>query len=60
MNKFVQYLLVKHPAGGWFRKEVSGKRRKQTNNNKFFSSPDGHHSRNGVTKKENPRYNPAP
>jgi hypothetical protein len=60
MNKFVQLLLVAHPAGGWFRKNTSAKRKKQTNNNKFFSSPDSFHSRTGVTKRDNPRFNPAP
>jgi hypothetical protein len=60
MNKFVQFLLATHPAGGWFRREASGKKKKQTSNNKFFSSPDSYHSRNGVTKRENPRFNPAP
>ncbi len=59
MNRF-QYLLIAHPAGGWFRREASGKRKKKTDNNKFLLSPDSYHSRNGATKRENPRYNPAP
>lgn len=60
MNKFVQLLLAAHPAGGWFRREASGKRKKKTNNSKFFLSPDSFHSRTGATKRENPRFNPAP
>jgi hypothetical protein len=60
MNRFVQFLLATHPAGGWFRREASGKKKRQTSNNKFFSTPDSYHSRNGATKRENPRFNPAP
>jgi hypothetical protein len=60
MNRFVQYLLVTHPAGGWFRKESSGKRKKKANHSKFSLSPDSFYSRNGATKRENPRHNPAP
>jgi len=61
MNKFVQFLLVTHPAGGWFRRETSGsKRKKQANNGNFSLSPDSHHSRTGATKRDNPRFNPAP
>jgi hypothetical protein len=60
MNKFVQFLSVTHPAGGWFRREPSGKKKKKATSSNFSLSPDSHYSRNGVTKRENPRFNPAP
>jgi hypothetical protein len=61
MNQFVPYLLVTHPAGGWFRRETLGsKKKKKANNGNFSLSPDSHHSRNGATKRNNPRFNPAP
>ena len=60
MNKFVQFLLVAHPAGGWFRRNTSTKRKKPSATTRFFSSPDSFHARTGVTKRDNPRFNPAP
>ena len=61
MNKFVQLLLVAHPAGGWFRRETPGsKRKKQVNNGNFSVSPDSHHSRTAASKRDGPRFNPAP
>jgi hypothetical protein len=60
MNKFVQFLLVSHPAGGWFRRESLGKKKKKATSDSFSLPPDSHHSRNGITKRENPRFNPAP
>lgn len=61
MNKFVQYLLLTHPAAGWFRKDISGsKRKKKAISGNFSLPPDSHYSRNGATKRDNPRFNPAP
>jgi len=61
MNKFVQFLLTAHPAGGWFRRETpASKRKKKANNGNFSLSPDSHYSRNAATKRDNPRFNPAP
>jgi hypothetical protein len=59
MEKFVHF--ISHPASGWLRKSTSGKRKAKSAKDGHFSlSPDSFHSRSNATKRDNPRFNPAP
>lgn len=62
MKGFVDFFWASHPAGGWFRKSnATGKQKKKSGkDNKFTLSPDSYPARNGSSKRDNPRYNPAP
>lgn len=62
MKGFVHFFWASHPASGWFRKgTTNGKQKKKSGKeNKFTLTPDSYYSRSGVSKRDNPRYNPAP
>ena len=60
MNKFVQFLLIAHPAGGVVQKRNAGQEKKENKPQQILLSPESFHSRNSASKRENPRFNPAP
>lgn len=62
MMEFVHFFLTSHPASGWLKKggSESKKKRRAGRESKSSLTPDSFHSRSSVTKRNNPRHNPAP